>query len=183
MANRRLLGFVAVVSAAGWLVSWLLNTATRDNNVLVLGQSEGDYRSFLNPLLVTFLLVDLAILLGERRAGGKLGPLGTSLIALGLCAMLVGNLVEFGLDGTLGQGKDAGFVVFLIGYLAFIPIGGILLARSRVATLRPPGRAGTSLLVGIPIGLAAPIVGHVIFAVAWALIGIGALRSGDVRRR
>ncbi|MEO8274348.1 MAG: hypothetical protein ABI620_09810, partial [Chloroflexota bacterium] len=170
----------AVVGAAAWLVSWVLNTATRDNTVLVLGKSEGDYRLYLDPVFVVLMLIGLTVLRGERRVGNQRGSLGVGLIVFGLGAMLVGNLVEFGLDGMIGRDKDVGFVLFLIGYLAVIPIGGVLLSWSRAGVLAPLGRVGAGVLIGTPIGLAAPIAGHVIFAAAWALIGIGILRSHDI---
>lgn len=169
-------GLAAVGAGAVWLASWLLNTLTRDNTVLVLGRTEGQYRSLLNPALVLLLVAGLTILILQRRSGSNPGAIGAGLVALGLFAMLIGNLVEFGLDGTLSRDRDAGFAIFLAGYLVLIPFGGLLLARGRIRAVRPPWQAGASLLVAAPIVLVLPIVAHVLFATAWALLGVGMVR-------
>jgi hypothetical protein len=166
-------GLAAVGAGVAWFLSWLLNTLTRDNTVLVLGRSEGQYRSILNPALVLLLVVGLAILLLEWRGGSKRGALGAGFVTIGISAMLIGNLIEFGLDGTLGRDKDTGFAVFLAGYLALIPVGGLLLALGGTRSLTRLARAGACMLVGMPLMLASPILAHVLFAIAWALIGIG----------
>ena len=160
-------------------MSWLLNTATHDDTVLVLGRSEGFYRAILNPAILLLGIVTVVLLRRERRGGSRSGAMGAALLLLGLIAMLTGNVVEFGLDGTLGDNKDAGFAILLGAYLVLVPLGGILLNRGHALRAVPPARMGAALLAGTPLALVGPIAAHMLFGLAWATIGVGMVRRGS----
>lgn len=120
-------GLAAMLGAAVWWTSWILNIFTRDGTVAVLELSERGWRTVTNPALLSFIggLAGLAAAHASRAR--KLVIVGFLTTLLGLVAMLAGNVMEFWVA------EDLGGFMSLFGLLVH-PIGLILFGISTLKT-------------------------------------------------
>ena len=113
-------GLAAMLGAAVWWTSWILNGFTRDGAVAVLGLSERGWRTVANAALVSFIGGLAGIAAAHASRAGKVAFVGFLTTLLGLVAMLAGNVIEFWVAA------DPGGFMTLVGLLVQ-PIGLILL--------------------------------------------------------
>jgi len=113
-------GLAAILGAAIWWTSWILNSFTKDGSVAVLGLSERGWRTVANSALLSFTGGLAGITAAHASRAGKLAIVGFLTTLLGLVVMLAGNVIEFWVASSPG-----GFM-FLFGLLVQ-PIGLILL--------------------------------------------------------
>ena len=123
MASPRLIrwtGLAAMLGAAVWWTSWILNGFTRDGTVAVLGLSERGWRTVANAALAAFIGGLAGLAAAHASRAGKVAIVGFLTALLGLVAMLAGNVIEFWVAA------DPGGLMYLVGLLVQ-PIGLILL--------------------------------------------------------
>jgi len=113
-------GLAAILGAAIWWTSWILNSFTKDGSVAVLGLSERGWRTVANSALLSFTGGLAGITAAHASRAGKLAIVGFLTTLLGLVVMLAGNAIEFWVA------KYPGGFMFLFGLLVQ-PIGLILL--------------------------------------------------------
>ena len=113
-------GLAAILGAAIWWTSWILNSFTKDGSVAVLGLSERGWRTVANLALLSFTGGLAGITAAHASRAGKLAIVGFLTTLLSLVVMLAGNVIEFWVAGYPG-----GFML-LFGLLVH-PIGLILL--------------------------------------------------------
>ena len=127
-------GLAAILGAAIWWTSWILNSFTKDGSVAVLGLSERGWRTVANSALLSFTGGLAGITAAHASRAGKLAIVGFLTTLLGLVVMLAGNVIEFWVA------KYPGGFMFLFGLLVQ-PIGLILLGihfqGERTAPLGP----------------------------------------------
>src|SRR5437867_3426301 len=87
-------GLAAMLGAAVWWTSWILNGFTRDGAVPVLGLSERVWRTVANAALVSFIGGLAGIAAAHASRAGKVAFVGFLTTLLGLVAMLAGNVTE-----------------------------------------------------------------------------------------
>ena len=113
-------GLAAMLGAAVWWASWILNSFTRDGTVAVLGLSERGWRTVANAALLSFIGGLAGITAAHASRVGKFAIVGFLITLLGLVVMLAGNVIEFWVADALGG------LMSLLGLLVQ-PIGLILL--------------------------------------------------------
>ena len=113
-------GLAAMLGAAVWWTSWILNGFTRDGTVAVLGLSERGWRTVANVALLSFIGGLAGIAVAHASRAGKFAIVGFLTTLLGLVMMLAGNVIEFWVAANPG-----GFMI-LFGLLVQ-PMGLILL--------------------------------------------------------
>ena len=113
-------GLAAMLGAAVWWTSWILNAFTRDGSVAVLGLSERGWRTVANVALLSFIGGLAGIAVAHASRAGKFAIVGFLTTLLGLVMMLAGNVIEFWVA------KDPGGFMGLFGLLVQ-PMGLILL--------------------------------------------------------
>ena len=113
-------GLAAMLGAAVWWTSWILNGFTRDGTVAVLGFSERGWRTVANAALLSFIGGLAGLAAAHPSRAGRVAIVGFLTTLLGLVAMLAGNVIEFWVAA------DPGWLMFLFGLLVQ-PIGLILL--------------------------------------------------------
>ncbi|MGH9387155.1 MAG: hypothetical protein ACRD2N_23035 [Vicinamibacterales bacterium] len=113
-------GLAAILGAAIWWTSWILNSFTKDGSVAVLGLSEPGWRTVANAALLSFIGCLAGIAAAHASRAGKLAIVGFLTTLLSLVMMLAGNVIEFWVAA------DPGWFMILFGFLVH-PIGLILL--------------------------------------------------------
>ena len=113
-------GLLAMLGAAVWWTSWILNSFTKDGSVAVLGLSERGWRTVANAALLSFIGCLAGIAAAHASRAGKVAIIGFLTTLLALVAMLAGNVIEFWVAA------DPGGFMILFGLLVQ-PIGLILL--------------------------------------------------------
>jgi len=130
--------WLAALSALGGVVfvlSWAGVSRTEEGNASYLGLEEGDWRALLNPVFAVWI----AGLVAARDDVGRVGEVGAWLAVVGLSAMLVGNVLEFGVLGEpllpespAGSGSWSwGWAPFLLGVP--VALAGALAVAASVA--------------------------------------------------
>jgi hypothetical protein len=162
----RRLGLAGVLGGALWILSWLGNGQTDEGSRDYLGLVEGDWRALLNLSLVAFAAAVWGV---HRRFGRELGraaALAAAAALLGLAATLVGNVLEFGLDGG-ETWLDEGWALVLIG--------GALATTALVVV----GVLGARRLLGAPQWLLALAAGSFSAIPLWGItFGLGFVLLG-----
>jgi len=113
-------GLAAMLGAAVWWASWILNGFTKDGSVTILGLSERGWRTVANAALLSFIGCLAGIAAAHASRAGKVAIIGFLTTLLALVAMLAGNVIEFWVA------SDPGGSMQLFG-LFVQPIGLILL--------------------------------------------------------
>jgi hypothetical protein len=145
MHPRARIALVPVVALAGvaWALVWGLNGAASDGPVRIPELDAGS-RALLNPALVAVFIAAMAWASGARSAGSML-------VVVGLGAMIVGNVLAFGLVGDPTPMYGLGGPAFIAGAAA--AVAGLALQVGRAAA-RSSGRAlGGSAGVGTAVGI------------------------------
>jgi hypothetical protein len=159
----RALAAAILVAGCLWAISWGFIAQTDGGTVRVLGLAEGAWRALLNPALA--IIVAGAALTARRQ------PTAPSLVLLvGLAAMLVGNIVEFGLLGRATPIAGAGPAIFLAGAGAAIAALGWGAGRAVSAVTRRP-----RLAVATGVSAAAAVAIMTVAAPAAAALAVLAL--------
>ena len=104
-------GLAAILGAAIWWTSWILNSFTKDGSVAVLGLSERGWRTVANLALLSFTGGLAGITAAHASRAGKVAFVGFLTTLLGLVAMLAGNVIEFWVAA------DPGGFMTLVGLL------------------------------------------------------------------
>ncbi len=167
MSSSRLIrwsGLLAILGGAIWTASWILNGLTEDGLTTVLGLSEGGYRRITNAALLLFMVGLVGF--HKRQAGrsGKLGTTGLMVALVGCVLMIIGNVFEFGLIGSIPHGERPGIMmgwgIFLVGLIFIVPTGLLLFGIGVIkANVLPswsralPLDIGLISLLGIFIGI------------------------------
>ncbi len=203
MSSSRLIrwsGLLAILGGVIWTASWILNGLTEDGLTTVLGLSEGGYRRITNAALLLFMVGLVGF--HKRQAGrsGKLGTTGLMVALVGCVLMIIGNVFEFGLIGSIPHGARPGIMmgwgIFLVGLIFIVPTGLVLFGVGVIkANVLPswsralPLDIGLISLLGIFIGIVEMVLrGDAVaewglitiilaFGLGWVLLGY-ALWSG-----
>jgi hypothetical protein len=177
----RRLGLAGVLGGVLWIVSWLGNGQTDEGNRDYAGLAEGDWRALLNLSLVAFVAAVWGV---RRRFGPELrgaGELAAAGALAGLGAAVIGNVLEFGLDGG-DPWLDDGWGLFLLGGLVALVslvvlgvIGARRLAGAPQWLLALAAAAFSAIpLAGITFGLGFVLLGA---ALVWPEPATLALRE------
>jgi hypothetical protein len=166
VSMSRGLGLAGVLGGVLWIVSWLGNAGTDEGNKDYAGLVEGDWRALLNLAL---LASGAAVWGVHRRFGPELGrfaSIAATAALVGLAIALVGNVLEFGLDG--GE-------IWLDEGWAFVLIGGAIATAALVVL----GVLGARRLDGAPQWLLALAAGSFSAIPLWGItFGLGFVLLG-----
>ncbi len=168
MSSSRLIrwsGLLAILGGAIWTASWILNGLTEDGARTVLGLSEGGYRRITNAALLFFMVGLVGF--HKRQAGrsGKLGTTGLMVALVGCALMIIGNVFEFGLIGSIPSGERPGMVmgwgIFTLGLIFIVPTGLVLFGVGVIkANVLPSWSRALPLVLGL-ISLSGIFIGIV----------------------
>ena len=155
---------MAILGGVIWTASWILNGLTEDGTRTVLGLSEGGHRRITNAALLLFMVGLVGF--HKRQAGrsGKLGTRGLIVALVGCALMIVGNVFEFGLIGSISDRERhvmaMGSLIFGFGLIVIVPTGLVLFGVGVIkANVLPswsralPLNIGLISLLGIFIGI------------------------------
>ncbi len=157
MSSSRLIrwsGLLAILGGVIWIASWILNGLTEDASRTVLGLSEGGYRRITNAALLLFMVGLVGF--HKRQAGrsGKLGTTGLIVALVGCALMIIGNVFEFGLIGSIPDGERPGMMmgwgIFLLGLIFIVPTGLLLFGIGVIkANVLPSWSRALPLVIGL----------------------------------
>ena len=168
-AGARATPLLAVGGGLLWIVSWSGNGFTDEGSRQFLGLGEGGWRELLNPALVALGIAVWGLRRTYGRRWDRLGTLGFWLTAAGGALVLVGNLLEWGLNGELLLAY--GWGVMIVGHLLAWP--GLVLTG--IALLRTEPRARV-LLAAATVAFAIPIF-PITVGLGWILWGAALLTN------
>jgi hypothetical protein len=132
----------------------------------------------LLPVVVGFIGLHMA----QRGSYGRLGTTGFATVLVGFVLITAGSVGEFWVfsdQSYVGAGRNASWILFLLGHLVLV-IGtllfGIATVRAKVFPQQP-----ALLFAVMGVGVVVPFLGAVLFAIPFAWLGY-LLWSGKYQR-
>jgi hypothetical protein len=122
----------------------------------------------LLPVVVGFIGLHAA----QRRSYGRLGTAGSATVLVGFMVIIAGSVGEFWVfsdQSYEGAGRNASWILFLLGHLVLV-IGTLLcgIATVRAKVFR---QEAAMLFAVMGVGVVVPFLGAVIFAVPFVWLG------------
>jgi hypothetical protein len=169
----RRVGFVCVAAALLWLGAWIGNLMTAEDTRQWGGFGEGGWRRMINLAIVVFAAT--IWWLRVTRPLGRVGGVGAWIALASLALLLVGNVLEWGVTGSMWI--PYGWGVFIVGGL----LGAVGCVTTGVALIRDGGTPTPSrILYGIGTALFLVPLFPVTVGLAWLAWG-GALALEPAR--
>ena len=169
----RLSGLVAVLGGVLWALWGVVEQSVGWGQP---GSTVYERYELINRLLPFVLLPVVVGFIGlhaaQRRSYGRLGTAGFATVLVGFMVIIAGSVGEFWVfsdQSYEGAGRNASWILFLLGHLVLV-IGTLLFG---IATVRAKvfRQEAAKLFAVMGVGVVVPFLGAVIFAIPFVWLG------------